>query len=180
LNSTNYNDWVDPMQACLVTKGYWWIVSGEEPHPSPPDGAEARAWDRSNAKGGALIFLKLDDQRKAEFKGRMMTGDILWRELRVKFVHQDSHRRFAVYEDLLNVRKEPGEDMDTLTGRISAILTRVKTSRPAAFTLDDLDTDLHCMALLNSLKDPEDSYGAFTSSLTILLDQLSVRDLEVA
>ncbi|TFK95213.1 hypothetical protein BDV98DRAFT_484734, partial [Pterulicium gracile] len=166
--------------ACLVTKGYWWIVSSEEPCPTPPDGAEARAWDRSNAKGGALIFLKLDDQRKAEFKLRMMTGNILWRELRVKFVHQDLHWHFAAYENLLNVRKEPGEDMNTLTGRISAILTWVKTTRPAAFTLDDLDTNFHRMALLNLLKNPEDFYGAFTSFLTILLDQLSVRGLEVA
>ncbi|TFK96937.1 hypothetical protein BDV98DRAFT_490826, partial [Pterulicium gracile] len=165
--------WVDTMQACLVTKGYWWIISGEGACPSPPDLAEACAWDRSNAKGGSLIFLKLDGQRQAEFRGKMMTGDVLWRELESKFVHRDSYRHFTAYEDLMNVRKEPRKDMDTLTGRI--LLTR-----PPAFTLDDLDEDLHCMALLNLLKDPEDSYGAFTSSLTILLDQLSVKDLEVA
>lgn len=164
LTSQNYSDWVDSMKAFLITKSYWWIITGQEPCPSPSSSPEALAWDRSNAKAGSLIFLKLDAQRRMEFKGKMEHGDKLWKELEAKFLHKDSHRRFTAYGELLNVRKKPEEDMDTLTGRISSIMARVQATRPVAFTLEELDKDLHRMAILNSLKDDAGTYSTFTSS----------------
>lgn len=82
----------------------------------PSDPAGGLAWRRTNASAGSSIFLKLDSKRRAEFKDKMEHGDRMWAALQLKFLHKDAGRRFKAYEALFDVRKEVGEDMDTLTG----------------------------------------------------------------
>jgi hypothetical protein len=90
----------------------------------------------------------------------------IWDKL--KQVHQTNvpGARFNAYSALLNVKKEPGESLQALIGWVDALVQQVKDLRLLDYTIESLDKDLTCMALVRAL--PEE-YSHFSSSLLLLL-----------
>ncbi|KAF8230311.1 hypothetical protein L208DRAFT_1038576, partial [Tricholoma matsutake] len=76
--------------------------------------------------------------------------------------------RFNTYDDLFSVRKQESEGLEGLIARVSEKVHTIKDLRPSGFTLDDLDNELHSMALIHALPD---EYSSFVSSL-MLIDNL--------
>ncbi|KAF8226815.1 hypothetical protein L208DRAFT_344995 [Tricholoma matsutake] len=75
---------------------------------------------------------------------------------------------FNTYDDLFSVRKQETEDLEGLIACVSEKVHAIKDLCPSGFTLDDLDNELHSMALIRALPN---EYSSFVSSL-MLIDNL--------
>ena len=87
-----------------------------------------------------------------------------------------SFNSFNAYNALLGIQKAENESLPALTARVEKAMQEIKQTRPKAFTIDDLDSDLMCMALTRSLPS---QYSNFISSL-ILLPQFDFPTLKKA
>ncbi|KLO03903.1 hypothetical protein SCHPADRAFT_990169, partial [Schizopora paradoxa] len=70
---------------------------------------------------------------------------------------------FASYEKLLGIQKRDDESLPALALRVEAALCSVKNACPSSFTLEQLHSDLACMALIRAL--PAKDYSSFRSLL---------------
>ncbi|KAF8226531.1 hypothetical protein L208DRAFT_1301448, partial [Tricholoma matsutake] len=75
---------------------------------------------------------------------------------------------FNTYDDLFSVRKQESEGLEGLIARVSEKVHAIKDLHPSGFTLNDLDNELHSMALIRALPN---EYSSFVSSL-MLIDNL--------
>src|ERR1700754_2064924 len=87
-----------------------------------------------------------------------------------------SFNSFNAYNALLGIQKAENESLPALTARVEKAMQEIKQTRPKSFTIDDLDSDLMCMALTRSLPS---QYSNFISSL-ILLPQFDFPTLKEA
>ena len=76
--------------------------------------------------------------------------------------------RFNAYDDLFSIQKENKETLVDLGVRIEKAMATIQNLRPSSFTIDMLDEELQCMALIRAL--PED-YRHLSSNL-LLMDKL--------
>ncbi|KAF9005250.1 hypothetical protein BDQ17DRAFT_386597 [Cyathus striatus] len=73
LNSTNYREWCDNMEAYLKTIGLWRITSGKSTKPSkssPPTPQEITAentWEEAADKAAGILFLAVEQEQKIHF-----------------------------------------------------------------------------------------------------------------
>jgi len=83
--------------------------------------------------------------------------------------------RFNTYNDLLSTHKQENEGLEGLIAHISEKVHAIKDLLPANFTLDDLNNELHSMALIHVL--PQE-YSSFISSLMLIdkLDSLTIHE----
>ena len=172
------------MEAYLSTKELWEYVDGSSPKPSPADPSNVTAgeakeladWKRKTAKASGELWLAIEDSQKVhikEIKGDPVT---MWKKLEGVHLQKKPGTRFNAYEVLFSIRKAEEESLTTLMARADKAMQNVKALRPTTFTLDDLDKELVCMALIRSL--PAD-YNNFASSL-LLLDSLDLTKLQSA
>ncbi|KAF8239251.1 hypothetical protein L208DRAFT_1238827, partial [Tricholoma matsutake] len=83
---------------------------------------------------------------------------------------------FNTYYDLFSVRKQESEGLECLIARVSEKVHAIKDLHPSGFTLNDLDNELHSMALIHALPD---EYSSFVSSL-MLIDNLDCSTIHEA
>ena len=101
----------------------------------------------------------------------------MWKALKEVHMQQKPTARFNAYEALFSITKSNDESLPAVAARVEKAMHTIKDLRPAAFTLDELDDDLACMALIRSL--PLDQYASFSSSL-LLLPSISMSILKEA
>ncbi|KAJ7907177.1 hypothetical protein B0H13DRAFT_1584162, partial [Mycena leptocephala] len=99
----------------------------------------------------------------------------MWKALEAVHRQKKPGARFAAYNQLFSIQKEPEETLTELIGRIDNAVTLIQELRPAAHTLAELDGELASMAMIRAL--PEE-YQAFRSSLFLLpqLDKATVAE----
>ncbi|KAJ7926413.1 hypothetical protein B0H13DRAFT_1497174, partial [Mycena leptocephala] len=99
----------------------------------------------------------------------------MWTALEKKHRQKKPGARFAAYNALFSIHKDPDETLTALMGRVDDAVSLIQDLRPAAHTLDDLDGELASMAMIRAL--PEE-YQAFWSSLFLLpqLDKATVSE----
>ncbi|KLO04225.1 hypothetical protein SCHPADRAFT_840903 [Schizopora paradoxa] len=67
--------------------------------------------------------------------------------------------RFVSYEALLSIQKRDDESLMALTTRVENALKAIQNACPSGFTLEQLHSDLACMALIKAL--PAKDYSSF-------------------
>jgi len=93
----------------------------------------------------------------------------MWGLLESAHVQKKPGARFNAYDDLFSIQKNNDETLVDLAVRIEHAMGNIKNLWSKDFTLEKLDDELQCMALIRAL--PEE-YSHFSTSL-LLLDSLN-------
>src|SRR6266487_3594046 len=184
LSSSNWGQWADNMEAYLSTKELWEFVDGSTPKPTPadaskPTAAEAKEleeWKRKAAKASGELWLSVEDSQKVHIKEVKGDPAAMWAKLEGVHLQKKPGTRFNAYEVLFSIRKAEEESLSALMARADKAMQDIKALRPSGFTMEQLDQELQCMALIRSL--PTD-YNSFASSL-LLLDAFDLSKLQSA
>ena len=100
----------------------------------------------------------------------------MWELLKCRNQSKKPGTHFNAYNDLFSIRKQENESLENLIARVSEKVCSIKDLRPPTFMLDNLDNELHSMALIRAL--PEE-YASFVSSL-MLIDELDCNTIHEA
>ena len=159
------------MKAWLKANQLWQIVSGQKLRPtststSSPDLLEdlQDIWDGKAQRAAGWIFLLVETSQTVHFKGKDEDPVAMWKALESVHLQQKPGARFNAYDDLFSIRKTEEESLQSLVNRVDAAIQHIQNLRPKDFTLDKLDEELLCMAMVRAL--PED-YSHFVSSLML-------------
>lgn len=100
----------------------------------------------------------------------------IWTKLESVHEAKEPSTRFNAYDDLFSIRKDSDESLPALIMRSEQAVQLIKNRRPSGFTIDDLDAELQCMALIRALPD---EYATFSYTIMIA-GQLKKADLIAA
>jgi len=164
------------MQAWLRANQLWQLVSGQKKRPVVDENFKSResqqdkqdAWDDKAEKAAGWIYLMVDPSQTVHLKGKEDDPVAMWEQLKSVHLQQRPGARFNAYDDLFSIRKLEEESLQSLANRVNAAMQQILNIHPKDFTLDKLDEELLCMAMIRSL--PED-YSHFVSTL-MLSDKL--------
>src|SRR5215471_16519590 len=159
LNSLNWGQWADNMEAYLNTKELWEFVDGSTPKPTPIDPGkptlaetkELSDWRRKAGKASGELWLAIEDSQKVHVKEVKGDPAAMWRKLEAVHLQKKPGARFNAYEALLGIRKAENESLSALLARADKAMQDIKALRPSGFTLDMLDQELECMTLIRAL-----------------------------
>ena len=173
LGPSNYNQWSGEMQAWLRANQLWQIVAGKKLRPTAGSSAEKlmekqEEWDAKAEKAAGWIYLMVETSQTVHFNGKEEDPVAMWEALKSVHLQQKPGARFNAYDDLFNIRKQEEESLQSLANRVDAAMQHIKNLRPDKFSIDKLDDELLCMAMIRAL--PED-YHHFVSTL-MLSDKL--------
>ena len=164
------------MQAWLMAKELWMLVDNEEPCPDDSDKELKLKWKKRAQKAAGELFLSVEPDQKSHFHGILSDPVLIWTTLRDVHMSRKPGARFNAYDNLFSIRKQPNESLQTLCARIDASMQTIQDLRPSAFTLKEMDDELHSMALIRSLPD---EYKSLSQSL-MLLDDLNKNKIREA
>ena len=175
LGESNYQSWVVKMRALLMSKKLWMYVKGDIPRPSASDSSLSDWLSNAYAAAG-LILLSLEDSQHTHVADMEDDPVLMWKTLEDVHVQKRPNSRFMAYSSLLSITKQSEESLPSVTTRIEQAMKDIKALRPKGYTLEQLDDDLSCMAMLRSLG-PE--YSFFVSVIS-LMDSISMEKLKTA
>jgi hypothetical protein len=90
----------------------------------------------------------------------------MWTKLESHHRKQRPAARFMAYDQLFSIRKREEESLSSLMVRVDDAMRTIQNLRSSGFTLENLEEELLCMAMIRALPIPE--YQPFISSLNIL------------
>ena len=154
------------MKAWLMKNGLWRLVSEKEKKPTE-EGALAK-WEAKAERAAGEIFLLVENDQRVHFRGSEEDPIKMWKELENAHLSKKPGARFNAYDDLFSIRKDEKESLMDLGVRIEKAMASIQNLRPSSFTIETLDEELQCMALIRAL--PEE-YRHLSSSL-LLMDKL--------
>jgi hypothetical protein len=169
LNNYNYKTWSGDMQAWLMSKELWMLVDSSEACPPTTEEEPRLKWLKRAQKAAGELFLSVEPDQKSHFHGILSDPIRIWTTLRDVHMSKKPGARFNAYDTLFSIRKQPNESLQSLCARIDTSMQNIQDLRPTAFTLKELDDELHSMALIRSLPD---EYKSLSQSL-MLLDDLN-------
>ena len=158
------------MQAWLRANQLWQIVCGQKTRPICTSSATStqqekqEAWDDKAEKAAGWIYLMVDQSQTVHLKGLEDDPVAMWDKLKSIHLQQRPGARFNAYDDLFSIRKLEEESLQSLANRVDTVMQQIKNLRPKDFSLNRLDEELLCMAMIRAL--PED-YSHFVSSLML-------------
>ena len=167
------------MQALLMSKELWMLVDGAEPCTSTTDSESRLKWLKCAQKAAGELYLAVEQDQKSHFHGILSDPISIWTTLRDVHMSKKPGARFNAYDDLFSIRKQPNESLQSLCARMDVSMQNIQDLRPTAFTLKDLDNELHSMALIHSLPD---EYKSLLHSLMLLnnLNKNTIREAFLA
>ena len=147
LGESNYASWKLNMKALLMQKKVWSIVSGLDLKPAS-DASHYRDWIKDQQSAAGIIFLGLEDDQKHQIQDVLDDPKAMWTKLESIHVQKRPSTHFNAYNALLSIAKLPDEPLPSLTSRIEKAMQEVKYLCPKSFSIDSLDNDLLCMAMV--------------------------------
>ena len=151
------------MQAWLRAHQLWQIVSGQRKCPVA-DSDKKEAWEDKAEKAAGWIYLMVEPSQTMHLKGLEDDPVAMWAKLKSVHLQQHPGARFNAYDDLFSIRKLEEESLQSLATRVDAAMQQIKNLCPEDFSLNKLDKELLCMAMVRAL--PED-YSDFVSTLML-------------
>ncbi|EIW81266.1 hypothetical protein CONPUDRAFT_30249, partial [Coniophora puteana RWD-64-598 SS2] len=125
---------------------------------------KAEDWDTRQEKAAGELMLSLSEEQRIHVKGKEDDPTAMWDALQAVHQQKIPGTRFNAFDDFFALRKRPEESLSSLIARVDTLYARIKDLRPPAYTLDSLDQELACMALIRAL--PEE-YSHFVSALML-------------
>ena len=110
----------------------------------------------------------VENDQRVHFRGHEEDPLKMWELLEAAHLSKKPGARFNAYDDLFSIRKQDDETLVNLGVRIEKSMQTIQNLCPNNFTIDNLDEELQCMALIRAL--PED-YRHLSTSL-LLMDKL--------
>ena len=144
LSNSNYSEWSGEMKAWLMRNGLWRLVSGKE--TKPEEGIEA--WEAKAEKAAGEIFLLVQSDQRVYFRGLEEDPIAMWKALENAHLSKKPGARFNAYDDLFSIQKEGKESLMDLGVQIEKAMATIQNLCPSGFTIDLLDEELQCMALI--------------------------------
>lgn len=166
LGENNYSSWNTDMKGKLMEKHCWKVTSGSSSRPSDP--LEVSDWEDTCDVASGVMFSGLHDAMKELVKDYLGDPKRMWDTLQAHCQQRKPTTRFVAYESLLGIQKLEAESLPALCMRITAAQRTMKDTRPTDFTLESLDNDLACMALIRAL--PPSEFSSFRSILLLQKD----------
>ena len=166
LSNSNYPEWAGEMRAWLMRNSLWRLVSERE--SKPKEGEPLAQWEIKAEKAAGEIYLLVDNDQRVHFRGYEEDPIQMWKLLEAAHLSKKPGARFNAYDDLFSIRKQDDETLVNLGVRIEKAMQNIQNLRSAGFTLEKLDEELQCMAMIRAL--PEE-YRHLSSSL-LLVDKL--------
>jgi hypothetical protein len=164
------------MKARLMSKGLFRIINGTELRESCKTDDAKQSWDEKAEKAAGELYLAVDDDLQAKLDDLLHSPPDMWKKLESECISKRPGARFNAYDDLLQIRKKEDESLTDLCTRVDAAMRHIKSLRPKAFTIEDLDSELEAMTLIRSL--PEQDHH-FTSAL-MMQDKLTKSTIQEA
>lgn len=162
LSNGNYQEWSGEMRALLMRGGLWSVVSGKGTKPSATD--ELAKWETKVEKAAGEIYLAVESDQRIHFNGKEDDPKAMWDALQKAHLHQKPGARFNAYDELFSIHKADDETLLDMATKVGKAMSNIKNLRPSDFTLDKLDDELLCMAMIRAL--PE-SYANLASNLLL-------------
>ena len=125
-------------------------------------------WEAKAEKAAGEIYLAVENDQRVHFRGHEEDPVQMWTLLEQAHVQKKPGARFNAYDDLFSIQKNNNETLVEMAVRIEQAMGNIKNLHPKDFTIEKLDDELQCMALIRAL--PEE-YSHFSTSL-LLLDSL--------
>ena len=166
LSNSNYPEWCGEMRAWLMKNGLWRLVSGKE--TKPKDEESLAKWEAKAERAAGEIYLLVENDQRVHFRGSEEDPIQMWKLLENAHLSKKPGARFNAYDDLFSIYKESNETLMDLGVRIEKAMATIQNLRSSSFTIEMLDEELQCMALIRAL--PEE-YRHLSSSL-LLMDKL--------
>lgn len=184
LHAGNWNHFAPSFEAYMCIKGLFGHFDGTEEPPEQVDPGEptrlekkeTKAYLQARSSAAGYLWLCIDESQRAHISLLMGKPTAMWSKLKDIHQQQKPGTRFNAYDALFSIRKDDGESLSTLVGRVSQAIQDIKALRPERFTIDQLDEELQSMTLIRAL--PSD-YDNFVSSV-LLLHSLSLDKLVAA
>ena len=85
------------------------------------------------------------------FRGKEDDPIEMWRLLEAAHLSKKPEARFNAYDDLFSIQKQDSETLVDLGVRLEKAMQAIQNLHPANFTIEQLDEELQCMALIHSL-----------------------------
>ena len=155
------------MKAWLMRNDYWRLVSGKETKPTST-GDALNKWEIKAGRAAGEIYLLVENDQRVHFRGFEEDPIEMWQRLESAHLSKKPGARFNAYDDLFSIHKDEDESLMDVGVRIEKAMASIQNLRPSGFTIEKLDEELQCMALIRAL--PEE-YRHLSSSL-LLLDKL--------
>ncbi len=197
LNEGNYAGWKEEMVGYLKMHLLWKITSGASLRPavsvssapaaSPAAGTTAvaavvstdssaqDAWTIKLRKRPGAILRAVESSQRGLIS-HLGDPKAMWDTLAAHFEQKQPATRFASYEALLSVQKQDDEDAaPALSMRMEKLLKAAQNARSTDFSLQQLDEDLACMALIRAL--PAKDYSSFRS-LLLMKENITLASLK--
>ena len=153
------------MKAWLMKSGTWGIVCGKEKRPDEDKHPhEAAAWDKLCYKAAGEIFLCVSKKQRVHFRGDEEDPIKMWKKLEAAHLQKKPGARYNAYDALFSINKKDDETLVDMGVRIEQAMADIQNLRPSKFTVEELDEELECMALIRAL--PED-YAHLASALLL-------------
>ena len=157
------------MQALLMSKELWMLIDSMEPCPATTDSESLLKWLKCAQKAAGELYFAVEQDQKSHFHGILSDPISIWTTLCDIHMSKQPGAQFKTYDNLFSIRKQPNKSLQSLCAWIDVAMQNIQDLQPSAFTLKDLDDELHSMALIHSLPD---EYKSLSHSL-MLLDNLN-------
>ena len=171
LSNSNYPEWAGEMKAWLMRNNLWRLVSGKEKQPSEEE--KSITWEEKAEKAAGEIYLMVENDQRVHFRGSEDDPVKMWNLLEAAHLSKKAGARFNAYDNLFSIRKQEDENLVTLGVRIEKAMQTIQNLRTPGFTIQNLDEELQCMALIRALPD---EYRHLSSSLLLInkLDKVTI------
>jgi len=155
------------MRAWLIRNELWKLVWGKLPQPT--EGAdEILKWETKAEKAAGEIYLLVESDQRVHFRGHEDDPIKMWQLLEAAHLLKKPGAHFNAYNDLFSIRKQDSESLVDLGVRIEKAMQAIQNLWPVGFTIEQLDNELQCMALIHALFD---EFHHLASTL-LLVDKL--------
>jgi len=106
----------------------------------------------------------VENDQRVHFRGKEDDPIEMWKLLEAAHLSKKPGARFNAYNDLFSIRKQDTESLVDLGVRLEKAMQAIQNLRPAGFTIEQLDDELQCMALIRALPD---EYRHLSSTLLL-------------
>jgi hypothetical protein len=166
LSNSNYPEWAGEMKAWLMRNGLWKLVSGKETKPKIEE--TLYVWETKAERAAGEIYLMVENDQRVHFRGSEENPVEMWKLLEAAHLSKRPGARFNAYDDLFSIRKQDDESLVNLGVKIEKAMQNIQNLRTPGFSIENLDEELQCMAMIRALPD---EYRHLSSSL-LLVDKL--------
>ena len=131
-----------------MRNGLWRLVSGKETCPEVKDADKKEKWECKAERAAGEIFLLVESDQCVHFRGHEEDPVKMWKLLEAAHLSKKAGSRFNAYDDLFSIQKGEDKSLTSLGMRIEKAMQAIQNLRTPLFTIDMLDKELQCMALI--------------------------------